>query len=227
MTTSRSLCQHIVFAAAWVMILGATTPAISQPEGTVGGCVPVSERAGRELGCFIMASEALGRLEQMPIYWHIDTYANRADAEAAKGPRGTVVQSLGKVWLFTISEAGWRPLGGERVAEIGPLPISADASYTAEYMEAVFQPGMKSIIHRHPGPEAFYTLTGETCLETPDGTMVDRAGGQHVIVPGGPPMELTATGADVRRGEVLILHDSSKPPISLATDWEPKGLCQK
>src|SRR5260370_5104094 len=30
--------------------------------------------------------------------------------------RGAVVESLGKVWLFTIDVAGWRPSGGERVA---------------------------------------------------------------------------------------------------------------
>jgi quercetin dioxygenase-like cupin family protein len=227
MTTSKSLCQQTVFAVMWATALGATTPAMSQADGTGGRCVPVSERAGRELGCFIMVSAALGRLGQAPIYWHIDVYASRAEAAAAKGPRGTVVESLGKVWLFTIAEAGWRPSGGERIAEIGPLPINADASYTADYMEAVFAPGMKSTVHRHSGPEAWYTLTGETCLETPDGTMVGRAGGQYVVVPGGPPMELTATGTEVRRAEVLILHDSSKPASSLAPDWKPKGLCQK
>jgi hypothetical protein len=31
------------------------------------------------------------------------------EAEKAKGPRGTVVESLGKVWLLTIEKAGWRP----------------------------------------------------------------------------------------------------------------------
>ena len=227
MTRLTWFCRHVVFAAVCATPIGAAAPAISQPEGTGGRCVPVGERAGRELGCFILVSEPLGRLGPGPIYWHIDTYASRAEAEAGKGPRSSVVQSLGKVWLFTIAEATWRPTGGERVAAIGPLPINADASYTAMYMEAVFQPGMKSSVHRHSGPEAWYTLTGETCLETPDGTMVGRAGGQEVIVPGGPPMELTATGTEVRRAEVLILHDSSKPPSSLAADWKPKGLCQK
>jgi quercetin dioxygenase-like cupin family protein len=174
-----------------------------------------------------MATEALGPLGKVPFFWHIDIYASRAEAEKAKGPRGTVVESLGKVWLFTIAENGWRPSGGERVAEIGPLPIDPDAAYTAEYMEAVFKPGMKSTVHRHPGPEVWYTLTGETCLETPDGITVDRAASQHVIIPGGLPMELTAIGTELRRGEVLILHESSKPLSSLAPDWKPKGLCQK
>jgi len=46
-----------------------------------------------------MATEALGPLGKAPSYWHIDIYANRAEAENAKGPRGTVVESLGKVWF--------------------------------------------------------------------------------------------------------------------------------
>jgi len=185
----------------------------------------VSERTG-ELGCWITANAALDQLPQPPIFWHLDTYPTRAEAEAARGPRGTVVESLGEVWLLTIDVAGWRPSGGTRVAEIGPLPVSPDAKYSAQYMEAVFTPGMTAPAHRHSGPEAWYTLTGETCLETPEGKMVGRAGGAHVIVPGGPPMHLTATGTETRRALVLILHDSTQPPTTPERDWTPKGLCK-
>jgi hypothetical protein len=38
------------------------------------------------------------------------------------------------------------------------------------------------VSQRHSGPEAWYTLTGETRLETPEGAMVDSAGGQNVVV---------------------------------------------
>ena len=134
-----------------------------------------------ELGCWIIANAVVGQLPQHPIFWHLDTYPTHAGAEAAKGPRGTVVESLGKVWLFTIEVAGWHPSGGAHVAEIGPLPVSVDAKYSAQYMEAVFTPGMTAPAHRHSGPEAWYTLTGETCLETPEGKMVGRAGGPPVI----------------------------------------------
>jgi quercetin dioxygenase-like cupin family protein len=188
-------------------------------------CRPVAERTG-ELGCWITANTAVGQLPQQPIFWHLDTYATRAQADTAKGPRGTVVESLGKVWLLTIDVAGWRAPGGARVAEIGPLPVSSSAKYSAQYMEAIFAPGMTAPAHRHSGPEAWYTLTGETCLETPEGTMVGRAGGSHVIVPGGPPMHLTATGTETRRALVLILHDSSQAPTTPARDWTPKGLCR-
>ena len=89
------------------------------------------------------------------------------------------------------------------------------------------RPGMKSSIHRHSGPEAWYTIQGETCLDTPNGTQVGRAGGPPVIVPGGPPMELTATGTTTRESLVLILHDASRPPTSMESTWKPRGRCQR
>jgi quercetin dioxygenase-like cupin family protein len=93
-------------------------------------------------------------------------------------------------------------------------------------MEAVFTPGMTAAEHTHSGPEAWYTIAGETCLETPDGKQVGRAGGPPVIIPGGPPMHLTATGTEIRRALVLILHDANKPATTLHHDWKPKGLCK-
>ncbi len=191
----------------------------------MGICKPVSQRT-EEVGCWIITNKALGQLPRGPIFWHLDTYPTRAAAEAARGPRATVVEALGKVWLLTIEVAGWRPSGGAHVAEIGPLPISSATEYTAQYMEAIFTPGMTSLVHRHPGPEAWYTLVGETCLETSEGRIVGRAGGEPVIVPGGVPMHLTATGTETRRALVLVLHDSKHPAGSPAPDWTPKGLCK-
>jgi quercetin dioxygenase-like cupin family protein len=207
-------------ALGWVMLfLVLCDPAWAQ------NCKPVSQRTG-ELGCWITATTRLGQLPTQPIFWYLDTFPTRADAEAAKGARGTVVESLGKVWLFTIDVAGWRPSGGERIAVIGSLPVSPKVHYISEYMEAIFTPGMTAPVHRHAGPEAWYTLAGETCLETPDGKMVGRAGGPPIIVPGGPPMHLTATGTETRRALVLILHDASQPATTPASDWTPKGLCK-
>jgi quercetin dioxygenase-like cupin family protein len=208
-----------------VLVVSLGTALVSCGQAWAQICKPVSQRTS-ELGCWITANAYLGQLPQQPIFWHIDTYPTRVAAQAAKGSRGTVVESLGKVWLFTIDVAGWRPSAGERVAEIGPLPVSADAKYSAQYMEAVFTPGMTAPAHRHSGPEAWYTLAGETCLETPEGKMVGRTGGAHVIVPEGPPMHLTATGTETRRALVLILHDSSRPPSTPAHDWTPVGLCK-
>jgi quercetin dioxygenase-like cupin family protein len=221
-----SCCKtfSVLFSASLVNVgLLIGTPA--QPVSG-GVCKPVSERT-TEVGCWIIAHEPVGRLNEPQVFWHLDLYPTHAAAQEAKGPQGTVVESFGRVWLLTIAEEGWRPQGGERVAQIGPLPIAPGRSYSAQYMEATFTPGMMASEHTHSGPEAWFTLSGETCLETPEGKLVGRAGRQPVIVPGGPPMHLTATGSETRRAIVLILHDTSKPATTLVHDWTPKGLCKE
>ena len=163
---------------------------------TDGTCVPVSERAGREFGCFITAREELGALPaQPPLYWHLDTFPTVAAARAAKGPRGTVVESLGRVWLFTIADAGYRPAGGTRVERIGPLPLYARSASPPSTWRAY-----SSLACRRrsspPGMEAWYTLEGLMCVETPSGRLDQRAGDPGVLVPDGVPMMLTGTGSD-------------------------------
>jgi quercetin dioxygenase-like cupin family protein len=194
----------------------------------MGICKPMSERKD-EIGCWIIANHHIGKLLETQTFWHLDVYPTRAAAESVtvKTPRGTVIEALGRIWLMTIAEADWRPSLGERIATVGPLPINQDVTYTAQYMESVFTPGMTAPPHRHPGPEAWYTVSGETCLETPEGKLVDRPGqGARVIIPGGYPMQLTATGTETRRSIILVLHDSSKPAGVPAPDWTPKNLCK-
>jgi hypothetical protein len=219
----------VVVAAAAFVLLGTPDVVNGQQGGQMpsfGACKPLSERT-TELGCWILVDQPIGRIEQAQTYWHLDAYATRADADRAKGARGTVVESLGQVWLMTIEKEEWRPtIKGERVAEIGPLPVTAGENYSALLMETIMTPGMTSAIHTHSGPEAWYTQTGETCLETPEGKLVGRPGGPPVIVPGGPPMHLTTTGTGQRRGLTLILHETAKPPTTVVTNWTPKGLCK-
>jgi len=192
---------------------GVTTP------GEV--CKPASERT-QEVGCWVMADDPVGQLTRSQVFWHLDGYSTRAAAQVDEGPQGTVIESLGKVWLMTIEDAKWRPAHGHRIAEIGPLPIVAGEKYSVQYMEAIFTPGRTAPPHIHSGPEAWYTMAGETCLETSDGRVqIGRAGGPPVIVPMGLSMNLTATGTQQRRAIVLILHQSSKPASTMIHDWTP------
>jgi quercetin dioxygenase-like cupin family protein len=225
----KQMTKCVVGLASFVFVWGSSTISLSAQSNTqklsFGVCKPVSERT-TEVGCWILVDQPVGRIGETQVFWHLDIYPTRPEAEKAKGPRGTVVESLGKLWLLTIEKAGWRPaLKGQRVTEIGPLPVSAGEHYSALFMEAITNPGMTSAIHNHPGPEAWYTVGGETCLETPSGKLVGRAGGSPVIVPGGPPMLLTTTGTEQRRALTLILHESSKPPTTVIHEWTPKGLC--
>jgi quercetin dioxygenase-like cupin family protein len=194
--------------------------------GGVIGCPPVSTRTS-ELGCYMLATTQVGELSDVPLYWYLDTYPARAAAERAKGEHGTVVESLGKVWLLTIAGGSFASAGGERAAKIGPLPIEHHKKLTAAYMEAIMMPGAIAPPHRHPGPEAWYQASGEVCLETPNGKSVGRPGGEAVIVPGGLPMTLRVTGVEKRRSIVLVLHDAARPWTIQAPDWKPKGLCSE
>lgn len=220
---TNSLAAGISVTALLMLIGSPPAPLSAQ---TVGRCVPVSERAGRVFGCFIMAREELGALPvDTSLYWHLDTYPTVAEANAARGARGTVVESLGRIWLLSIAAADYRPAGGKRIVRIGPLPLVTADRFAAVYMEGVFQPGMTSVVHRHPGVEAWYTVEGSMCVETPDGKMEQRAGDPGVLVRGGVPMMLTGTGTGPRRSVVLILQDAALPLSTAAHDWTPSGLC--
>ena len=191
-----------------------------------GACTtPVSERTS-EVGCYLSATQALGTRPHASLFWHLYVYPSRAAAEAAKGPRGTVVDSFGRIWVYTIAEPEWRPSIGERVAVIGPLETEAGKQYTARYMEAVFTAGMRSGVHRHSGPEAWYVLTGAQCLETPEGITVARAG-EGAVVRHGPPMRLSSIGTETRRSVLLVLHDASQPWLTPESGGTPKNLCPK
>jgi len=214
---------HSNLVVLLAMLLAGAEVASAQAPGRCE--TPVSQRTS-EVGCYLTTTEVLGSMAAGPVYWHLYTYPTRAAAEAVKGPRGTVVESFGKVWLYTIAEQGWRPPTGERVAVLGPFPIVAGKQYTARYMEAVFAPGMRAAIHRHSGPEAWYLVSGTQCLETPDGFTVAHAG-EGAVVPEGPPMALSSVGTETRRSVLLVLHDASQPWITMAHDWQPQGLCPK
>jgi hypothetical protein len=201
-------------------------PLHAQTDGT---CIPVAERAGREFGCFITVRQELGPLPAQPaLYWHLDTFPTRAAAERARVARSSVVESLGRIWLFTIAPREWRAApAGAHVARIGPLPIIAADSLAAVYMEGVFRPGMNSVVHRHAGAEAWFTLEGSMCVETPSGTVSQSARDTGVVVPAGLPMMLSGTGTGPRRSVVLILQDATQPRSTPAHDWTPRGLCAK
>jgi quercetin dioxygenase-like cupin family protein len=215
--------RKITCFALSVLFLFSCVEAETQP--VPGGiCRPVSERT-QEIGCWILANDPIGELPGTETFWHLDIFPTRDAAEASRTKQSTVLEALGKIWLLTIEDASWHASTGEHVTTIGPLPITPGV-FAAQYMEAIFNPGMTAPEHTHSGPEAWYTLAGETCLETPSGKQIGRAGGPPVIVPGGPPMHLTATGTEVRRALVLILHDANKPPTTPHHEWTPKGLCK-
>lgn len=200
-----------------VLVAGAPPP---------GACeVPARERP-QETGCYLTADEPLGVLPEGPLFWHVHEFLSRPAAEAARGPRGTVVEAFGRVFLYTIGQEGWNPAGGLRIAAVGPLPHEAGTPYTARYMEGVFTGGMLTTAHRHSGAEAWVVLEGAQCLETPEGITLVRAG-ESAMVAAGPPMVLNHVGPHTRRSVLLVLHPSAEPWVTRGADWTPRGLCPR
>ena len=189
-----------------------------------GGCSTPRTGPQNAIGCYVAGTGLLGVAPTSPLFWHIDAYPTRAAAESARGQRGTVAEAHGRVWLFTIAEADWRPAQGERVARVGPLPLTPGRTYAVHYIEGVVPPQARTPIHRHAGPEAWYVLEGVQCLVTPEGSRLARAG-ESLIVPEGPPMLLTGVGSALRRSLAVVVHDAAQPWTIPASDWTPTGTC--
>ncbi|MGH7616764.1 MAG: hypothetical protein ACREPM_06015 [Gemmatimonadaceae bacterium] len=207
----------ILFALPLVT-LGAQTQSF-------GVCKPVIERS-TEVGCWILIDQSVGRAVGPEMYWHLDAYDDSARAVRVKGAHGVVIRALGRTWVMIIDATRRRASQpGTHVADIGPLRVTPGLEYSATFMEAISMPGTTSAVHRHSGPEAWYTVAGETCLETPAGKLVGRVG-HPVVVPEGPPMLLTTTGEHPRRAITLILHDAAQAPTTMETKWKPRGLCK-
>ena len=104
------------------------------------------------------------------LFLRLENFSTTKAAEDAATSASAVVEWAGKIWLFTLGPMGVRSSGGTLVAEIGPVPdVPAAASYALDVNEADFGPEMKAQVarqvHTHPGPEIFYLLTGEQCLD--------------------------------------------------------------
>jgi hypothetical protein len=210
--------------ASWILLLALPVTMAGAQGSGFGVCKPVQQRTSA-VGCWILIDQSVGRATRRAMYWHLDTYRDSGEAVRARGAHGVVIRALGKIWLMTIDGvASGTPARPHHVADIGPLEVTPGTEYAATLMEAVSMPGMTSAVHRHSGPEAWYTETGETCLETPARKLVGRAG-HPAIVPEGPPMMLTTTGTRERRAITLILHDAAKAPTRMEAKWKPRGLC--
>jgi len=212
-------------AVATVAVLLITMTAWAQLPGRCEA--PVSERTGA-IGCYVVANQPLGSLPDVPLFWHVYAFPNRAAADAVMAPRSSIVEAFDKIWLFTIAPRDWHAAGGEPVAVVGPLAHAMDRKYTARYLEAVVPPGERTPIHTHAGPEAWYLVAGAQCLETPDGTTVAHAG-ESAVVREGLPMILSSVGTETRRTFALVLHDSAKPwtMVMHGDEWRPAGRCPK
>ncbi len=187
-------------------------------------CVDVSQGQKRpEFGCFNVGTVKELHFGQTAVYWRLYAFKSRRSAEAARSATGIVVEEDGRVWLSEFGARDTARRGGKVVALVGPMQLPVAKSYSAVLSYAVMRPGDSSRVHTHPGPEGWYVLAGEQCLETPTGA--NRVGaGQTMTVPPNVPMELHVTGTTLRRAFALVIHDSTQQR-GVQSDWKPPGKC--
>jgi quercetin dioxygenase-like cupin family protein len=186
--------------------------------------VPAGEKRP-EFGCFNVATVAGLQFSGPTAYWHLRTFGSRTEADAAKSATGLVVEEDGRVWLSEFGPKNTTLRGGKAIAVIGPLQLPSAKSYSAVLSYAVMRPGDNSRVHTHPGPEGWYVIAGEQCLETPTGASSARAGGV-MTVPPNVPMELNATGTVIRLAFALVIHDSTQDR-GIPSAWKPAGACRR
>jgi quercetin dioxygenase-like cupin family protein len=225
---------RIVVAA---MVVGsglAGMAALAQTQNSAGTNTPNEVRcidipAGKPRpaqGCFNLAHVSGLKLARRSAVWRLYRFSSESAAHAALAKHGVVVGEDGAYWLSEVTAAGTKAAphaGGTLAAEVGPLNLPPAKDYTATLAYAVMSPGQRSRTHTHPGPEAFYVISGEQCVETPAGVKRAKAG-EGFSEPAGVPMELRAIGAEERRGFALVLHDSAQAQAA-PVSWHASGAC--
>ncbi len=224
MVRSKMSMRAVAVMLAFLVSIPMGAPGVAHAQATSRTC---DGQAGETAGpACLAAHQMLGSLPSDPLYWVIYTFADVESANRVKPPRAVVVQAFDQIWLFDVGGKGHELEGGRHMADVGPLPLDAlQGDFTAEYLKSTFAPGMTAPVHVHSGPEAFYAVSGSSCLETPDGVQVARGAGHSLMVRRGPPMLLKAIGHEQRQGFALILHQEGSPPTTLTSAWTPKGLC--
>jgi len=189
-------------------------------------CVDVPPGEKRpEFGCFNVGAVTGLHFRQASVYWQLRAFPTRKAAESAKSASGIVVEEDGRVWLSEFGDRNSTSQGGDRIAVVGPLQLPGAKAYTAILSYAVMRPGDNSRVHTHPGPEGWYVLAGEQCLETPAGATKVKSGGTMTVA-SNTPMELNVTGKTLRRAFALVIHDSAQPR-GIPSDWKPSGACSR
>ena len=187
---------------------------------------PTPGKRPANMDCAIIAKTKFSSMPAGPLVWRFENFVTKEAAQGVATAASVVVEAAGKVWLLTLASKGGRSKGGTFVAETDQLPpIPSGSSYEIVVHEADL--GSEAIVpvHTHSGPETWYLLTGEQCLELPDRAVRAHAG-ETMFAPADTPMKLNMIGPGKRDAFFIIVHDSSKPATTFL-DWKPRGLCQK
>jgi quercetin dioxygenase-like cupin family protein len=199
-------------------------PSIDEAQTAIADCPRVeSTDALPPRGCFTVATGSVTAIPGAPLYWHLARYERRTDASAAGSGDDIVVDAHGASWLLRFTSTDEPSGADEHVAVVGPLPLPEAERFDVAVLYSFLDPGAYTAVHSHPGPEAWYVLTGEQCLDTPAGAQY-MGTGESGIAPGHTPMRLTITGTEVRRALAVVVHDAAAHWAGPA-DWVPPASC--
>ncbi|HET6896904.1 MAG TPA: cupin domain-containing protein [Vicinamibacteria bacterium] len=202
----------------WAQVAAGERPPVTCTEDS-------PERRGEE-GCTILATRPLIGSPTKPVYWHLDRFDSLEAAKKSAGPDGVAAEAHNAVWLMTVEAQTEDHHGGRHVAAIGPLPVAVtDGRLMMRVASSLLRPGTRTAAHSHPGPEVFYVVDGEQCVETPEFGKRLGAGQSYVLAPG-VAHRGRATGSGVRRALALNLHDSAHPTSQVLEDRSPLVPCR-
>jgi mannose-6-phosphate isomerase-like protein (cupin superfamily) len=177
--------------------------------------------------CAVLLHRNFDVLPPGPLVWRFENFPTTQAARDASTPASAVVEAGGKIWLLTLAAKGERSTGATFVTETDLLPpIPPGASYEIIISEANLGPEAKVMTHKHSGPETWFLLTGEQCVELPDRAVRARAGQTPTSAPAETPMKLNIIGPEKRDALFIVVHDSSKS-WNTFVDWQPKGFCRE
>ncbi|MER9022368.1 cupin domain-containing protein [Mesorhizobium sp. M0815] len=146
-----------------------------------------------------------------PLYWRLDNLPTLAQAQSAAGPTSLAAEIAGKVWLFTLGPKDGSTTGGTKVVEIGPIPPISASEYLLRVNRAGGAPGVKTKIHTHSGPEAFYVLAGKVGQRTPHGVAYAEAGTAMIGHGANTPMEVFNAGTTDLDELAIFVVDANQP----------------
>jgi quercetin dioxygenase-like cupin family protein len=229
--------RHLSMAVCAISCLAqiaATGWANAQPkspeihEQAAVGCneSPTPGKLPPNLECAILLLKRFPVLPPGPLVWRYENFPTKAAAQAVATPASVVVEAAEKVWLITLAAKGQHTTAGTLVAESEPLPpIPPGPEYEIVVAEADLTSKANVMTHKHSGPESWYLLSGEQCLELP-GRAVRARAGETMSAPAETPMRLNIVGSGRRHALFLVVHDSSKPWNTML-NWQSDGLCER
>jgi quercetin dioxygenase-like cupin family protein len=189
-------------------------------------CVRDSPERRGEFGCSYIVDKPLVEPLIEPLFWHIDRFDSAKAAQAAAGPNSVAFEAHGSWWLMAIESSPTDHHGGQHTASVALPRLPAASNYSMLVISAYIRTGQTSRVHHHSGVEAFYTVEGEQCLETPTGAHRIPAG-SSLAVPTGVTMRLVTRGTKPRRGFAVVVYDASQPPTTRTPELESQlVLCR-